>query len=110
MSASASVVAIPIDAEYGSVEKQIEAYLLHLFLKFKQTDIPGNLNMNIEVQAHSGARELEIKYKCTVGDYTNQQSFTSNSMTTSLKKSCERFQEQRQHRVLAIAATEEMPF
>ena len=102
---SASIVAIPIEAEYSAVEKHIEQYLLQLFLKYKQTDIPGDINMSINVTASSSARELAIEYKCAVGPWNERQEFKSNCMTTSLKKACERYQEARVHRVLAISAT-----
>ena len=88
-----------------NIDDLIAQHMLNLFNRYRDTDIPGTIELTIDATASSGARELAVEHKVSVGNWDQKGTFKSPSLKTSFEKAVERYREQCVYEIKALPAS-----
>lgn len=88
-----------------NIDDLIAQHMLNLFNRYRDTDIPGTIELKISATASSGAREIAVEHHCTVGTWQDKGEFKSCSLVVSFERAVERWRDQQRHAIKALPAS-----
>lgn len=94
----------PLIVPYN-IDDLIAQHMLNLFNRYRDTDIPGTVELKISTTASSGAREIAVEHHCNVGTWQDKAEFKSCSLTVSFERAVARWRDQQRHAVKALPAS-----
>ena len=89
----------------SNIDALISQHMLNIFNRYRDTNIPGSIQMKVTADAHASAREIAIKFEVAVGPWDCKQEFISPSLDLSFRRSVERYHDQTAHAILALPAS-----
>lgn len=87
-----------------NIDELIAQHMLNIFNRYRDTNIPGTITIQIKADASSGARELAVENVVTVGPWDKSATFKSQSLSTSFNRAVARYREQETFAVKALPA------
>jgi hypothetical protein len=91
---------IEIDGKIYDVDDVINAYVLSLFDRYRDTDVGKMITFEVKATAYPSARELSVTHEVRLG--YGDEKFVSASLATSLDRVLNRVRESIAHEVKAL--------